>query len=77
MKFVEVVWIDACMSSGWEGLEELVAPRLAKTRGWLVGEEKDHIVIAHTVGVEDEDKDVGGTIAILRANIKKMRKVKV
>ncbi len=77
-RFVEVVWVDACMSDAWESVADLVKPKLSLTRGWLVGEEKDHIVLAMSVGLaEDETDHVGGTWAILRADIKKMRRLKV
>ncbi len=75
MKFVEVEWLDACMGSGWEGPRELIAPHRCRTRGWLVKEEKDYIVLAHSIGVEDGDEDVGGTIAIRRVDIKRTRRV--
>ena len=71
-KFVEVTWKDVCFSDAWEDLDDLVSPAVCVTRGWLVAEERDHIVLAMTIGEEDDD-EVGGTWAIPKGMIMKKR----
>ena len=75
-KFVEVTWKDASFSDGWEKLDDLCFPALCISRGWLVAEERDHIVLAMTIG-EDDDDEVGGTWAIPKGMIVKKRVMRV
>ncbi len=76
-KYVEVLWLDAVMSGGWENLARLVTPEPVISRGWLVADEKEHIVLASSIGAMPGDEDVGGTIAIRKADILKQRRLKV
>ena len=75
--FVEVRWMDAHSTDEWTkyaGLPEL-AP--ITTRGWLIKDEKDYIVIAGTVAHEDRGEETlyGEVLAIPRgwAKIKRLK----
>ncbi len=76
LPFVEVEWNDAVASGSWEDEEGLVAPGVNYSRGWLVKETPEYLVLAMTVGDEGEE-DVLGTCAILKASIRRRRKLKV
>lgn len=71
-KYVEVTWIDAVSVSEWVAPDKLPCPAVIRTRGWLVGENKDHITIAGTLS---EDGGYGEVITIPRcwAKIKQLR----
>lgn len=76
LAFIEVEWLDAKQSSVWEDEADLVAPGVNYTRGWLVKETDDYLVLAMTVGAEGDD-DVLGTCAILKGTIAKRRRCKI
>ena len=75
-QFVEVEWVDAKFSGEWEAPDGLVEPGLCRTRGWLVKETDDYIVLASTVG-EEGDEDVIGTCVLPRVMVKRIRRLKV
>jgi hypothetical protein len=47
-KVVEIVWLDACSGNEWCGTSEFPKPVKVTTRGWLVHEEPDYVVMAGT-----------------------------
>jgi len=53
-KFVEVEWLDAKSESSWVTPDKFPGPVAVRTRGWLVRECLDHIVVAGTVHAEGE-----------------------
>ena len=74
--FIEVKWLDAKFSGEWEAPDGLVEPGVCYTRGWLVEETDEHLVLASTVG-EGADEDVIGTCAIPKVMVLKRRRLKV
>lgn len=69
-KFVEVVWDDAVSAAGWLSPGNLPEPERIRTRGWLISEKDDYVVLASSIDVsEDEDLDVGATWTIPRGMI--------
>ncbi len=48
-RFVEVQWKDAHSVADWRSLAELPAPAECVTRGWLVKETDEYVVIAGTL----------------------------
>ena len=56
-KFVEVVWEDAVSLVQWGSEENLPRIQTCTTRGWLVREELDYIVLCATVGENPEEEN--------------------
>lgn len=56
-KFVEVTWLDANSGNGWEKVGDLPKVSVCTTRGWLVREDLDGIVIAATIGSPNGDQE--------------------
>lgn len=73
--FVEVHWSDAASCATWRGPDELPHVQPCMTRGWLLEEGKDEVVIAATIQVDSPD--VGEIIAIPRGMVKRIRRLKV
>jgi hypothetical protein len=48
MKLIYVEWTDASSGPGWQRIDEIQQQRPLRCRsvGWLVHEDKDHIVLA-------------------------------
>lgn len=52
-KFVEVQWLDANSDSAWVVPRKFPKPVPVITRGWLVAEEIDHVVVAGSYIADD------------------------
>ena len=78
-RYVEVHWHDAQAESGWSDPGDLPSAVLCVTRGWLVKEGPNEIVVAMTVqlGPGSNGADVGGAWAIHRSMIRSVRTVSV
>ncbi len=73
--YVEVMWIDAVPGDNWLSLDDLPEPRMMRTRGWLIKEHNDHVVLAGTL---DADNGLyGETLALPRGMIEVMHELKV
>jgi hypothetical protein len=74
-KRVEIVWDDAETTAlGWEHKDEVTTPpRLACTLGWLILENADYVVVAHSA---DADGNTNGRIQIPIKMIKERHEVK-
>lgn len=74
MKFVEVRWVDAMRSDGWCVLAE--APHVVKciTRGWLIREDDEQVILA---GTTSGDGEFGEVIAIPRGMVTAMETLKI
>ena len=71
-KIVEVEWIDSCSNDRWMYLEDLdFTPIHCKSSGYLIKDEDDYIIIANSVGKNDDGEcnQCCGMIAIPRAAI--------
>lgn len=76
-KYVEVEWNDAQAESGWaDDPDDLVRCVRCVTRGWLVKETQEEVVLAMALGIEDFPT-VGGTWAIPRSMIHEVRSLRV
>jgi hypothetical protein len=54
-RFVEIHWHDAIgVAGGWVKDDELPTPIPHISRGWLVRDEPDHVVIAASFGHDDK-----------------------
>lgn len=60
-KFVEVEWLDANSDTGWKKPADFPKPTPVRTRGWLVQEAIDYVVVA---GSTHADGEYGELIAI-------------
>lgn len=69
-EFVEVIWEDAVNVAGWSAMSQ---PAICITRGWLLKDENDHLVVAMTL--QDDGSDFGGTWTIPWSMIKKVNKL--
>lgn len=68
--FVEVEWEDATSVSKWTSLDiEKLRPPTVYTRGWLVHDGLDYVVIAATYVVDDNEYTFGELISIPRGCI--------
>lgn len=74
MKFVEVRWVDAMRGDGWSPLSD--APHVVRciTRGWLVKEDDEQVVIA---GTTSGDGEYGEMIAIPRGMVTAMETLRI
>ncbi len=79
MKFVEVEWLDAISVAEWRTLSNLPKPAKCVTRGWVVKEMDDYVVLAGTM-LYKEDGSIDEVSELLvipkRGMVKKMRRVK-
>lgn len=77
-KFVEIHWHDAAEADdAWVREEELPGPAHVVTRGWLLKEEDDHLVIgASIISDRDEKWTFGDVCVIPKGMIKKRRTIK-
>ncbi len=73
--FVEVHWNDATSCATWREPGDLPHVQACVTRGWLLEDGKEEVVIAATVQVEGPD--VGEVIAIPRGMVKRIRRLKI
>ncbi len=55
-KFVEVEWLDANSGGGWEQMHELPEVAMVHTRGWLVKQDLEGIVVSGTWSPKDPEK---------------------
>ena len=72
MKFLEVEWMDIVVGSEWDKRNELPKPHKCTSRGWLVLEEVDFIVLSATLGKHQDPKEedeYNQTVAIPRGCI--------
>ena len=63
---VDLTWLDACEVSGWKSLDDaLKIPDevYCKTRGYFLGQDKDFVTIAHTIG-KGKNNDTTGIMHI-------------
>lgn len=70
-EFVEVIWGDAVSWAGWHELEGIYKPAMVITRGWLIHDEKEHVVLATSMNA-DEQTGPGGLWTIPRGMIKEI-----
>lgn len=75
LRFVEVEWYDASSSAVWCGPEDLPSITSCITRGWLVDESDQAVVIAGTLQLKGPD--VGEVITIPRGMVKRIRRCKI
>lgn len=68
-KYVEVDWADAVSSLKWADNGKFPSPQTFTTRGWLVFETLDHIVLAGTVGWDIDLWIYGEVISLPRGCI--------
>lgn len=74
-----VEWIDASTTgAAWSDVSDLkdVAPAYCRSVGWLIAEGPEHIVLAASIG-DDEEDAVGNDISILKVTIKKRKRLKL
>ena len=69
-RYVELRWDDAQSESGWADRKDLVGVARCVTRGWLIRETSEEIVLAMTLQGEDGSKGFGGTWAIPRSTVR-------
>lgn len=74
--YMEVRWVDANAKEGWVDADSDLSPSNMVTRGWLYRDEKDYIVLANSLSMDDK-VTVGGTNTIPRGMIVSSRKLKV
>ncbi len=81
MRYVEVEWMDAQSVATWVDAEEVLpAPIACVTRGWLVKETKEFVVLAGTMSLTRSGKPsgFGEVIAIPKGGfVKKVKRLKV
>lgn len=75
-KFVEVVWNDAASNDGWVELTADTDPQQIITRGWLVKENPNYLVLAASLQIGKADT-VGSTQIIPLGMIVSQRELKV
>ena len=83
-KFVEVSWADANSGTGWlrvgDPLRDLPSSSACVTRGWLIKEDEEAVVLAGTMGLPegpDHEHEFNQVIAIPRGMIKLLRNLEV
>jgi len=75
-RFLEVVWLDPCSGSEWCTKDELPKPVTVTTRGWLVYECPEYIVLARTYQHHaDGHVVVGECIAVTNGCIQQIGEV--
>ncbi len=81
LKFVEVNWMDAHSVATWVDVDEpLPSPVACVSRGWLVKETKEYLVLAGTLSLTSSGKvyGFGEVIAIPKKGfVVKMKRMKV
>ncbi len=81
LKFVEVSWMDAHSVAEWLDVNEpLPYPVACVSRGWLVKDTKEYLVLAGTLSLTRSGKvyGYGEVIAIPKGGfVKKVRRLKV
>ena len=56
-RYVEIHWVDAIGVEGsWVTDDELPTPAAHVTRGWLIKDTPDYVVVAATFGFDDKDE---------------------
>lgn len=83
-KFVEVEWADANSGTGWlrdgDPERDLPEPSVCTTRGWLVKESVEGIVLAGTIGHpqgHERDPEWNQVIAIPMGMVLNLRELEV
>ena len=71
-KLVEVVWLDSSFTAGWRPRTTYSTPETCRTVGFLT--HKDKLCINVSMNTSPESR--GETMAILRVNVKSIRKVR-
>lgn len=61
-RFVSIDWLDAHSNATWVAIADLPKPSRITTRGWLVHETPDHVVVAGSF--QHEEDEFGEVIAI-------------
>lgn len=69
LKVVRVLWRDIVTSHGWQEDTKL-DPASCETVGFLVGEDLDTLVVASTVGVDEDHKEYNSLCAIPRGCVR-------
>ena len=74
---VEVEWTDTAGKHRWQKPDEIATPCEITTLGYLVHEEKGHIVVTEALDLHDkaEETNYGCTTAIPRSAIRKVTKL--
>ena len=63
---IEIIWKDACEVQGWKSFDEALqipSEAICKTRAFFLGQTKEYISVAHTIGL-DISNDVCGILHI-------------
>lgn len=71
-KLVEVMWIDSSFSAGWKTRSTYSAPEMCRTVGYLTHKDKKCVNVSMNLSSESRSE----TMAIPRANVKSIRKVR-
>lgn len=73
---IYIEWIDSVEQTGWREYNEVIETDneewLCKTRACYIGEDKDFVIVAHTVGAT-EDNAILGVLKIPKKSILKIR----
>lgn len=72
---IYIEWIDAIERTGWKSVEdaiEVVDEVYCKTNAFYLGEDKEYVKVAHTIGKTVEN-DVLGILLIPKSWIKKIK----
>ncbi len=72
---IYIEWIDAIERTGWKPVDEaieVIDEVYCKTNAFYLGEDKEYIKVAHTVGKTIEN-DVLGILLIPKSWIKKIK----
>jgi len=82
-KFVEVTWADANSGTGWlrigDPTRDLPSSCACVTRGWLIREDANAVVLAGTMGLPEgaeHEAEFNQVIAIPRGMVIKKREMK-
>jgi hypothetical protein len=59
-KLICVRWLDAASSAGWEevGVKASVRPKLCRSVGWCIVDNREFITVCPTLGEEAFDKEI-------------------
>lgn len=80
LELVVVEWADAAtVAVGWAELDDAArsVPSLAKTAGWLLGEDEESIVVASSVVTDSEGGEKCMAVAIPRGCVARIRRCRV
>lgn len=74
-KRVDVTWLDAVSGDGWVNVDDLSAPAVCHTRGFLIRDLPEYIVVAGTIDKENPEL-VGDVLTIPKVMITQMKQRK-